>query len=123
VLSVFDALDKLPEQHEQSAALNFIWATHSDHMNLGYAKQVVQATMQAAQHAGYVALIADFTNVVSQRLGESFGYQPHVKVRYHDFEPFKSITCTDHAIRSVKQLEAAAVDDQKQQQDQQKDPQ
>jgi hypothetical protein len=119
VLSVFDALDKLPEHHEQSAALNFIWATHGDHMNKGYAKRVVQATMQAAQQAGYVSLIADFTNVVSQRLGESFGYQPHVKVRYHDFEPFKGITCTDHAIRSVKQL-AAAADDQKQQQDQQK---
>jgi hypothetical protein len=123
VLAVFDALDSLPVQHEQSAVLNFVWATHSNHMNKGYAKKVVQGTMQAAQQAGFVSIIADFTNVVSQRMGEAFGYQPHVKVRYHDFEPFKSITCTDLCIRSVKQLEAAAGDDQKQQQDQQKDPQ
>jgi hypothetical protein len=116
VLAVFDALDSLPVQHEQSAVLNFVWATHSNHMNKGYAKKVVQGTMQAARQAGFASIIADFTNVVSQRMGEAFGYQPHVKVRYHDFEPFKSITCTDLVIRSIKQLEAASGD-QKQQQE------
>ena len=39
---------------------------------------------------------------------------PPVQVRYHDFECFKGIQCTQHVIRVAKCLQDAAVDERDQ---------
>lgn len=81
VLSVFNDLAH-PIEKEPGAAMSFIWATHSSHMNKGYTKRVVQGTVKAAEAAGLSWMVTDVTNVVSQHVAmKYFGYQPIAKVR------------------------------------------
>lgn len=79
VMAVFDDLVH-PCEKEPGAVLNFIWATHQDHMNKGYAKRVIDSTAQAATAAGCSCLVTDATNIVSQHLLPVFGYEPVTKV-------------------------------------------
>jgi hypothetical protein len=79
VLALFDDLVH-PCEKAPGAVLNFIWATHRDHMNKGYAKRVIEGTAQAARAAGCTCLVTDATNVVSQHLLPIFGYEPVKKV-------------------------------------------
>lgn len=114
VLAVFDALDAQASDDLSADVMCFMWATRSDQMNKGYNKIVAGATVEAARRAGSTGLVADFTNVVSQHMMGYFGYKPAVQVRYHDFECFKSIQCTQYVFRAVKPL--AADQQEKQQQ-------
>jgi hypothetical protein len=86
VLAVFDDLVHACEK-APGAVFNFIWATHSDHMNKGYAKRVIEGTAQAAKAAGCSCLVTDATNIVSQHLLPIFGYEPVKKVNWAQAGP------------------------------------
>lgn len=109
IIQLLDSLPDLPDTDasSQAVALNLVWGTHHSHMNKGYLRKVVQATMDAARQAGCSCIVADATNVVSQHLLPVFGFQPQSKVRYQDYECFRAISCTDYVIRAVKQLPAS----------------
>jgi hypothetical protein len=112
--AILSTLPKVPPEQEAVSVYMFVWATLPNHMGKGYTKAAAAASIDAARQAGYSSLVADLTNVVSQHLGLShFGFTPmEPKARYHDFEGFRVVQCSEYLIRAVKDLtaEAAAAD-------------
>lgn len=110
--AILSTLPKLSPQQEAVSVYMFAWATHPDHMGKGHTKATAAASIDAARQAGYSSLVADVTNVVSQHLAMShFGFRPlEPKARYHDYEGFRVVQCSEYLIRAVKDLRTAAAD-------------
>lgn len=104
--AILSTLPKVSPEQEAVSVYMFVWATHPDHMGKGYTKAAAAASIDAARKAGYSSLVADLTNVVSQHLGLShFGFRPmEPKARYHDFDGFKVVQCSEYLIRAMKDL-------------------
>lgn len=107
--AILSTLPKLSAAQEAAAVYMFVWATHPDHWGRGFTKAAAQASIAAAQQAGYSLLVADVTNTASQHLAMShFGFRPlEPKARYHDHERFRVVQCSEYIIRAIRDLRAS----------------
>lgn len=90
---------------EEKTLYHFIVGTDIKHANKGYSRQVINHSYGNAINNKYNHVIADATNIVSQKiLSKYFNFQEHTKSSYHDFECFKNITCTQYVKRMFTKL-------------------
>lgn len=91
--------------NEEQTVYHFIVGTDIKHANKGYSRQVIKHSYANAINSKYNYVIADATNIVSQKiLSKYFNYQEHTKLSYREFECFKNITCTQYVKRMFTKL-------------------
>ena len=99
MFALFDML-----QYTPSGKCLYVFSIASD--GRGLASQLLQHTIDEAKAHGFTSILADCTNIKSQKLLETHGFVTRFEITYGDFEhkgvySFKNVSTT----RSIKMME------------------
>ena len=94
---------KLPCRAEDTLAWSFI-ATDERFLHRGYARKLLEKTLDAAIRAGFKHVIADASHSATQRLCQSQGFEPLERVSYSRLECFRQIQDPEELVRYIKNI-------------------